>query len=57
MLQSVPLPSPQLGRAIFQQDQALSSRGNVLRQARGQLLAFVQLASIRLWLRVNESTS
>jgi hypothetical protein len=29
---------------------------NALRQARGELLAFIQLASIRLWLRVNETT-
>jgi transposase len=27
-----------------------------VRQARGYYLAFVQLASIRLWLRVNEAT-
>ena len=37
MLQSVSLPGAQLGRAVLQQDQALSARSNALRQARGQL--------------------
>jgi transposase len=45
------------GRTVLQQDQALSSDCNALRQARANYLAFVQLASIRLWLRFNESTS
>src|ERR1700704_481346 len=37
MLQSVPLPGSQFGRAALQQDQALTACGNALRQARGQL--------------------
>jgi transposase len=37
MLQPVSLPSSQLGRALLQQDQALSACGNPIRQARGQL--------------------
>jgi hypothetical protein len=48
----VSLPRPEPGRAVLQQDQAMSSDCNALRQA---CRAFVQLASIRLWLRVNES--
>ena len=37
MLQSISLPCSQFGRAVLQQDQALSARGDPLRQARGQL--------------------
>ena len=37
LLQPVSLPRPQLGRAVLQQDQALSPCRNALRQARGQL--------------------
>jgi hypothetical protein len=47
MLQSVSLPGLQLGRTVFQQDQALPACGNVLRQARANYLAFVQLASVQ----------
>jgi transposase len=51
------LPCSQPGRAVLQQDQAMSSCGDTLRQACRHYLAFVQLASIRLWLRLNESAS
>ena len=37
LLQPVSLPRSQLGRAVLQQDQALSAGCNALRQARGQL--------------------
>ena len=40
LLQPISLPSPQLGRAVLQQDQALSAGRNALRQARGQLPRF-----------------
>lgn len=35
---------------VFQQDQTMSSCGDALGQLAGDYLAFVQLASIRLWL-------
>ena len=37
LLQPVSLSGPQLGRAVLQQDQALSAGGDALRQTRGQL--------------------
>ena len=37
LLQPVSLSCPQFGRTVLQQDQALSPRGNALRQAGGQL--------------------
>jgi transposase len=39
------------GRAVLQQDQTMSSGGDGLA---ANYLAFVQLASTRLWLRLNE---
>jgi hypothetical protein len=43
--------APATGRAVLQKDQAMSAGRNSLRQARGKYLAFIQLASIKLWLR------
>jgi transposase len=45
------------GRAVLQQDQALSSGATRYHKLPANPLAFVQLASIRLWLRAHESTS
>jgi transposase len=55
LLQPLSLPCPQPGRAFLQSDQAMSSGGDALRKVAANYLAFVQVASIRLWLRVNES--
>ena len=41
----------------LQQDRAISARGNRYDKLAANYLAFVQLASIRRWLRVNESTT
>jgi len=41
----------------LQQDRAISARGNRYDKLAANYLAFVQLASVRLWLRVNESTT
>jgi transposase len=54
LLQPVSLSCPEFGRAILQQDQTVSP-GRYDKLA-ANYLAFIQLASIRLWLRVNEST-
>jgi len=54
LLEPLSLPRPQQGGTVPQQDQTMSSRRDTLRQACSQL---PQLASIRLWLRVNESAS
>jgi hypothetical protein len=43
----------QLDRTVLQQDQAVPSRPDKLAAS---YLAFVELESIRIWLRANEST-
>ena len=55
-LQPLSLPRSQPGRAVLQQDQTMSSATRYDRLA-ANYLAFVQLASMRLWLRLNESAS
>jgi hypothetical protein len=55
LLQPVSLSGPQFGRTVLQQDQALSGVATRYDKLAANYLAFVQLASIRLWLRVNES--
>jgi len=52
VLQPVSLPYPQLGRAV----QAVSRVATRYGKLAANYLAFIQLASIRLWLRINEST-
>jgi len=58
MLQSVSLPRSELGRERFfnkiKHCRRVATRYDKLA---ANYLAFVQLASIRLWLRVNESAS
>src|ERR1700730_12394303 len=56
LLQPLSLPRPQPSRTVLQSDQAMSSVRDYEKLA-AIYLAFVQLASIRLWLAaVNEST-
>jgi transposase len=55
-LQSVSLSSQQFGSEVLQQDQALPRVATQYDKLAANYLAFVQLASIRLWLRANEST-
>ena len=56
LLQPAPLSCAQLGRTFLQEDQTVSAGRDALRQLAANYLAFIQLASVRLWLRVNEST-
>ena len=57
LLQPLPLSGPQFGRAVLQQDQALSTGGDPYDKLAVNYLAFVKLACIRLWLRVYEYTT
>src|SRR4051812_7174407 len=56
LLQPVSLSRPQSDRTVLQQDQAMSAccRARYDKLA-ANYLAFVKLASIRIWLRANES--
>jgi len=55
LLQPVFVSGAKRDRTVLQQDQAVSACRDPIRQTRGQLLAFVKLASIRIWLRANEA--
>jgi transposase len=58
LLQPLSLSCSQPGRAVLQQDQTMSSGGDArYDRLAADYFAFVQLASIRLWLRVYESAS
>jgi transposase len=56
LLQLVPVSRAQLDRTLLQQDQCrrVATRYDKLAT---NYLAFVKLASIRIWLRANESTA
>jgi transposase len=54
LLQPVSLPRSELGRALIKHCRRVATRYDKLA---ANYLAFVQLASIRLWLRANESAS
>jgi transposase len=56
MLQSVPLPGSQFGRAVLNKIRHCRRVATRYDKLAANYLAFVQLASVRLWLRVNEST-
>jgi hypothetical protein len=47
------VPRVQLTRTVLQQDYAMSAFREAIRQTR--YLAFLKLASIRIWLHANES--
>ncbi len=55
LLQPLSLLRTQLDRTVLQQDQAMSTCRNPIRQTRSQLSSVVKLASIRIWSRANES--
>jgi transposase len=57
LLQPVSLSCSQCDRAVLQQDQTVSEVATRYDKLAANYLAFVQLASIRLWLRVNEYTA
>jgi hypothetical protein len=57
LLQPLSLPRSQPGRAVLQQDQTCRRVATRYDRLAANYLAFVQLASIRLWLRLNESAS
>jgi hypothetical protein len=57
VLQFVSLPARNLVERFFNKDQALSALATRYDKLAANDLASVQLASIRLWLRANESTS
>jgi len=57
LLQPASLPRPQLGQALFNKIKHRRRVATRYDKLAANYLAFVQLASIRLWLRVNESTS
>ncbi len=56
-LQPLPASRAQSRRTVLQQDQAVSARRYPNDKLPANYLAFVKLASIRIWLRANESTS
>jgi hypothetical protein len=56
LLQHVSVSRAQPDRTVLQQDQAMPARRDPIRQIAANYLAFVKLASIRIWLRANEST-
>jgi len=55
LLQPVSLSSPQFGRTVLQQNQHCRRIATRYDKLVANYLAFVQVAPIRLWLRVNES--
>jgi transposase len=55
--QSLSLPRPELGRAFFNKIKHCRRVATRYDKLAANYLAFVQLASIRLWLRANESTA
>jgi transposase len=57
VLQSVSLQGPKSGRTVLQQIKHCRRVATRYDKLAANYLAFVQLASIRLWLRVNESTT
>jgi transposase len=57
LLQPVSLPRSELGRALLQQVKHCRRVATRYDKLAANYLAFVQLASIRLWLRANESAS
>ena len=57
LLQPLSLPRSQPGRAVLQLHQTMSSGATRYDRLAANYLAFVQLASIRLWLRLYESAS
>lgn len=56
LLQPVSVSRAQPDRTVLQQDQAMSARRDRDMTIAANYLAFVKLASIRIWLRANEST-
>jgi hypothetical protein len=56
LLQPVPLSGPQLDRAVLQSDQTCR-RLAIRYDCSPPAISLIQLASSRLWLRVNEDTS
>jgi hypothetical protein len=55
LLQPVSVPRAQLDRTVLQQDQAMSPCRDPIDKLAANYLAFIKLASIRIWLRANES--
>ncbi len=56
LLQRLPLPSTQFGRAFFNKIKQCRRIATRYDKLAANYLAFVKLASIRLWLRAYEST-
>ena len=55
LLQPVSLPRPQPGREVLQPDQAVRRIATRYEKLAENFLAFVKLAAVRLWVRVNQS--
>jgi transposase len=56
LLQPVSVSRAQLDRTVLQQDQAVSACRDRYDKLAANYLAFIKIASIRIWLRANEST-
>jgi transposase len=56
LLQPVSVSRAQFDRTVLQQDQAMRRAATRYDKLAANYLAFVKVASIRIWLRANEST-